>query len=424
MKRLAPLWIGFVLVHVFVASIGWVMPSIPMGDTVYVYEPWARAALSGGPIVGITETWVYPQLALVPILIAQGISVLLHPLIPGTWEVGSASYVVAWSVLVTALDALGFAALLGGRRARRSAARRRAAWFWLAALLLLGPIAMFRIDAITVPIAVAGGVWLLSRPAVAAALLTAGAWIKIWPGALFLAAVALLRGRIRMIAAAAGVTVVVIGTLVLLGGSAHLFGFLTEMSGRGLQIEAVGATPFLWGALIGSAKIAYSTEILTFQIKGAGVDAVSAVLTPLMVLAVLAVAALAVWRLRRGASARRLLPPTALALIALLIACNKVGSPQFQVWLFAPIILWWLFDRRTAAIPAALVLIDCALTQVIYPLTYDALLAAQAFPIVILSIRNALLVVICVVAVRALLRVPATSLPVPLAAAGRTAARG
>ena len=175
------------------------MPARAMGDTVFVYEPWAKAALGGGPIVGITESWVYPQVALLPMLVAQGISQLIHPLLPGSYAVGSASYVVAWSILVTAMDAVGFAFLLGGGRARRSRARRRAAWLWMVALVALGPIAMFRIDAITVPLAIVGGLWLLSRPAVAATLFTIGAWIKIWPGALFVSALVLLRGRIRMI---------------------------------------------------------------------------------------------------------------------------------------------------------------------------------------------------------------------------------
>jgi hypothetical protein len=400
------LWVAFAVAHVYVATIGWRMPALPMGDTVFVYEPWSRNALGGGAIVGITESWVYPQLALLPMLVAQGISQLIHPLFPGAYAVGSASYVVAWSILITALDAVGFAFLLGGAKARRSRIRRHAGLFWMAALVLLGPIAMFRIDAVTVPIAVIGGLWLFSRPAVASALFTIGAWIKIWPGALFVAALALLRGRIRMIVSAAIVTFVVVLGLVLLGGGKNLLGFLSQMSGRGLQIEAVGATPLLWLTQVGVTRIEYDRQILTFQLAGPGVDLVAAVLTPLMALAVLAVAALAVWKLRAGASARRLLPATALALVAVLIACNKVGSPQFQVWMLAPLVLWWLFDGPRVRVPAILVLIDYALTQAVYPVVYDQLLAAQALPIALLSARNILVVVICVVAIRAIVRTP------------------
>ena len=70
----------------------------------------------------------------------------------------------------------------------------------------------------------------------------------------------------------------------------------------------------------------------------------------------------------RAAAARRPM----LALVALLIACNKVGSPQFQVWLLTPLILWWLFDRPRATVPTVVVLIEYLLTQPVYPLVYDA----------------------------------------------------
>ncbi|MDQ4212300.1 hypothetical protein [Microbacterium capsulatum] len=418
---LGVLWTAFLLAHLYAASIGWTMPALPMGDTVFVYEPWARDALGGGPIVGITESWVYPQVALLPMLVAQGLSVLLHPLVPGAYAVGSASYVVAWSILITALDAVGFAVLLGGARAHRSRARRLAALLWMGALVALGPIAMFRIDAITVPLALIGGMWLFSRPAVAAALFTVGAWIKIWPGALLVAAVALLRRRIRMIVAAAVVTAAVLLSLVLLGGGRYLFGFLGQMTGRGLQIEAVGATPLLWLTQIGVTRIEYSRQILTFQLAGPGVDAIAAALTPLMVLGVIAVAGLALLKLRAGAPVRRLLPPTMLSLVAVLIASNKVGSPQFQLWLLTPLLLWWLFDRPRTRAVTIVVLAEFLLTQAVYPVFYDGLLAAQPFSIALLSARNILLVVTCVLAIRAVVRTPVPRIaPIPPAEPGRS----
>lgn len=397
--RVVALWSAFALVHLVTAVVGWVYPSQPMGDVVLVYEPWASAALGGGPIVGVTESWVYPQLALVPMLLVKGMSVPLVPLM-GV----SGAYLVAWAVLVTVLDALAFAVLVGRAPSRP---RRIAAWFWCAALLLLGPIAIYRIDAVTVPLAVIGGLWLASRPVIAAALLTVGAWIKIWPGALVLAAVVAGRARIRMLLAAAAVTAGVVVVLLLLGADTEIFGFLTEQTGRGLQIEAVAATPFLWLAVAGAARIEYSFEILTFQITGVGTDAVTAVLTPLMVLAALAVTAVGALKAARGASFTRLFPPLALTLVVVLIATNKVGSPQFQTWLIAPVILWIAVDSLRARVPAVLVLTLCALTCLVYPLSYDALLRAELLPVLVLTLRNALLLVLLAVGIRALARVPA-----------------
>ncbi|WP_315069088.1 hypothetical protein [uncultured Microbacterium sp.] len=396
--RVVALWSVFLIVHALTAWAGWVYPSQPMGDVVLVYEPWASSALGGGPIVGVTETWVYPQLALVPMLVAAVLSAPLVPLL-GV----SSAYLVGWAVLVVILDAVAFAVLVG--RAP-SHARRVAAWFWCGALALLGPIALYRIDAITVPIAVIGGLWLVSRPAVGAALLTIGAWIKIWPGALVLAAVVALRARARVLVAAAVVSVGVVATLLLLGADTEILGFLTEQTGRGLQIEAVAATPFLWLAVAGAARIEYSFEILTFQITAPGVDAVSAALTPLMVLSVLAVTVLGALKAVRGASFPRLFPPLALTLVTLLIVTNKVGSPQFQTWMIAPVILWLVLDRVRARVPAVVVLALCLLTCLVYPIGYDALLRADALSVVVLTVRNILLVVLLVLAARALVRVP------------------
>lgn len=397
--RLILAWCVFLAVHVLTVWVGWIYPSQPMGDVVLVYEPWASQALSGGPIVGVTETWVYPQLALVPMVLAKLLSMPLIPLLGA-----SGAYLIAWAVLVTILDALAFRVVLG-----RSPSRPRlvAGWFWSAALLLLGPIALYRIDAITVPIAIVAGLWLATRPALATALLTVGAWIKIWPGVLVVTAIIALRSRVRMLLAAAAVTVAVLVLLLVLGADAELFGFLTQQTGRGLQIEAVAATPFLWLALTGAAQIEYSFEILTFQIAADGVDAVAAVLTPVMLILVAAITVLGVVKASRGASFPRLFPPLALSLVVALIVSNKVGSPQFQTWLIAPVLLWLVFDRTRARVPAMLVLMLCALTCLVYPLSYDALLRAELLPVLILTLRNALLVVLLIVGVRALTRVPA-----------------
>ncbi|WP_235556676.1 hypothetical protein [Microbacterium sp. GCS4] len=398
--RLLLLWVAFAAVHALIAVMGWIYPSQPMGDVVLVYEPWSTAALTGGPIVGVTETWVYPQLALLPMLATK---ILSAPFVAAFGV--SAAYLVAWAVLVTALDVVAFAFLLGRRPA---APRRIAAWFWVGALLLLGPIAMYRIDAITVPVAIIGGLWLSRRPAVAAALLAIGAWIKIWPGALLVAALVAARARMRMLLTTVAVTAVIVAVLLLLGADAEIFGFLTEQTGRGLQIEAVAATPFLWLATAGAARIEYSFDILTFQIAAPGADAVAAVLTPLMAVIALVLTVVGARKAMRGASVPRLFPPLALSLVVTLIVLNKVGSPQFQSWLIVPALLWLVMDRARATAPAVLVLALCALTCLVYPLNYDALLRAEALPIVILTVRNAVLVVLLAVGIRALLRVPAT----------------
>ncbi len=397
--RTAALWVAFLAVHVLIAWLGWIYPSQPMGDVVLVYEPWSAAALGGGEIVGIDEPWVYPQLALLPMLLAKALS---WPLIGLVGVAGA--YLIAWAVMVTALDAVAFGVLIGRSG---SSPRRSAGWFWTAALLLLGPIAMYRIDSVTVALAVIAGCLLVRRPALAAALLAIGAWIKIWPGALLLAAAIAAHSRLRMLITASALSAGIVALLFLFGADAHLFAFLTEQTGRGVQIEAVAATPFMWMAHLGAASVEYSYEILTFQIGAPGVDALAGLLTPIMVVATLAIVGIGVMKAAKGASFHRLVPPLALSLVVALIVTNKVGSPQFQTWLIAPVILWIIFDRTRSAAATALVLVLCGVTCVIYPLSYDALLRTELVPVLLLTVRNVLLIALLIVAVRALVRVPA-----------------
>ena len=89
-----------------------------------------------------------------------------------------------------------------------------------------------------------------------------------------------------------------------------------------------------------------------------------------------------------------LFPPLALALVLTLIVVNKVGSPQFTTWLAAPVILGLLVRGRAWWFPAVLGLVIAALTQVIYPHLYEFLLVADPVMVLVLTVRNALEVVL------------------------------
>ena len=378
--------------HLLVACLGVLEPNQPMGDVYFVYEPWSNAALKGGAIVGITQTWVYPHLALAPMVAAHALA----------WLGG---YVVAWAALVIICNAAGFWTLLGDGRSR---SRRLAAWFWLVYVLAVGPVGMYRIDAITVPLAIVALLWLVRRPALSSALLAAGAWIKIWPAALVAAAFIVMRRRGQILTGALVTTAVVVGVVVIAGGAPHLLGFVTEQTGRGLQIEAPVATPYLWGAALHLEgwRVVYDRDILTFQVTGPGVQAVSAIMTPVLALAVAALAMLGLHKVRRGASFLRLFPPFALALVLMLIAVNKVGSPQFHVWLIAPLVLWLVLDRRRALALAALGLISAVLTHAVYPILYWSLLSVEWLGVAALTVRNLVLLALLAWTVIRIVRVP------------------
>ncbi len=398
MSRRAVLWIAFLAVHLVVAVFGWIMPNGPMGDVYLVYEKWSSEFLNGGTYsytdsdsnhvlsqyvgyVGLNVGWVYPQLALIPMLL--------------TWVLGWAiGYTVAWAVLVTAVDAAAFAVLVGRGR---SVGRNTAACFWLAFILLLGPVALYRIDAITVPLGILGCLWLVRRPWLGSVLLAVATWIKVWPAALLAAAVIAVRRRLVVVGGAAVVSAVTLGVIVLLGGGAYAFNFVMDQTSRSLQVESPVSTFYLWDYMLGgTSRVYYDPDLLTFYATGPNVNTVIPVMTPLLAIVVLGVAGLGAYKAWRQASFASLFPPLALALVTAFIVFNKVGSPQYIVWISVPLVIGLMLDRRRWLRPAILALGICLATQIIYPLTYYDLLKALPFPVVIITIRNLLMIALFV----------------------------
>ncbi|WP_345801965.1 hypothetical protein AAIB33_02325 [Microbacterium sp. AZCO] len=391
MSRRAVLWIAFVIVHVGIAVLGFLLPNEPMGDVYRVYEPWSLQALAGRGVVGITESWVYPQLALVPMLLAHAFE----------WIAG---YEVGWAILVTLCDALAFAMLVGRGR---STGRWVGAWFWLAFIAMLGPVGMYRLDGITVPLALAGSLWLVGRPWLGSALLAVAVWIKVWPAAILAAAVIAVRRRLAVLGGALAVSAGVVVVVLAAGGGANLFGFVGDQTDRGLQLEAPISSFYLWQAVGGvqGSFIYYDQDLLTFQVTGPGVDTLIAIMTPLLVIAVGSVAAMGVYKAWRGASFAALFPALSLGLVLAFIVFNKVGSPQYMTWIAAPLTVGLVIDRHRWWRPATLGLVIAVFTLGVYPLAYYSLLLAWPFPATLLTIRNALLVMLFAWMVSRLVRV-------------------
>ncbi|WP_173921959.1 glycosyltransferase 87 family protein [Agromyces sp. Marseille-P2726] len=376
----AALWTAFVLVHGGLVALNIWGQGWPLGDVVSVYRVWAENAADGYVRMGIDVPWVYPILAFAPMAASLAF--------------GGAAYGLTWLGIMVVLDAIAFAILLGRRTLSRT--RRIAAWWWLAFLGLLGPIAIARIDAVTVPLAITGLIWAVGRPRVAAALLTVGAWVKVWPAALVAALLVSSRRRVEVAIIAAALSFGILVVSLLAGSGLNAFGFIAEQAGRGLQIEAPLAVAWLW-QMVGSAEgveIVYDRDILTFQIQAPGADVAAALTTPLMIVGVAAVLLIGVRTARRGAPIGRLLPPLALSLTVVLMLANKVGSPQFTAWLAAPVILGLVLRPRRYPVPAAIAAAIAALTHVIYPYWYGWLLAAHPGFVLVVTVKAVLLVVL------------------------------
>lgn len=363
----------FLVVHVGLSWLCLNAPGLPLGDVTLVYRPWSLQLAAGSSVVGIDTDWVYPLLAHLPMQLAL--------------VAGDAAYGVTWLVLMTVLDAVAFAVLLGDGSSRR---RLAAAWWWIAYIAVLGPISLGRIDSVTVPLAVTAVLIVMRRPAAASLLLAVATWMKVWPAAVIAAAVVTLSSRWRIVFWGAALSFVVLLTGLVLGGGGHVLSFLTEQSGRGLQIEAPVSLIWVWQAAAGveGAFIYYDQAILTFQVAGAGVDVAIALMTPLLVIVFAGVVLVGVFAVRAGAPVIRVLPSLSLALVVVLIAVNKVGSPQYLTWLIAPVVLGIAWQGRRFTTPAVIALGLGALTHLVYPYLYGLLLAAWPPMVAILTLRN------------------------------------
>lgn len=373
------LWAAFILVHLWLGALNLYGPGRPFGDVTSVYKFWTDQAVVSHFWVGIDSPWVYPIVALVPMMIARTFG---PHLFGGTWL-----------SLVMLLDIAAFGAITGWGRNRRNTS---VGWWWVAFLLLLGPIALGRIDSITVPLAIVGVLLLATRPRAAAVLLTVATWIKVWPAAIIAAMLISLKSRTKVLVAAAVTSGAICAAALALGAGTNVFGFITQQTGRGLQVEAPITTVWLWEAFahVPNTVVYYDHDILTFQVRGAGVEIAGTLMNTLMLLAVLALTVLALLALRNRTPVQDLLPSLALAYVVALIAFNKVGSPQYLTWLAVPVILGLATNAagrgRPFRTPAILVAVLAGLTQLIYPYLYDYLLALNPVMLIVLSARNVL----------------------------------
>ncbi|MFP3464503.1 hypothetical protein [Leifsonia sp. SIMBA_070] len=371
------LWIGFLLVHLIISGLA-LDQGKGLGDVFLVYKPWAQLAAQGTQIVGVNSDWVYPFGAIVPIML---------PLL-----FGADGYVWAWLNMVLLLNAAAFAVLIVGREPRRMIA----AWWWLGFLLLLGPIAVGRLDAVSASLAIVGLLWLTLHERAAVVVLTAATWIKVWPAAILLAAVVALRSRRHIILVAVVTSAIIVAVPLIFGAGWHVLSFITMQTDRGLQIEAPISTIWMWQAAfhVPGAEVYYDGRLLTFQVSGQGTEAAGSLMNPLFAVTAVVVTLIGVRALRRGTPYTRILPELSLALVTAFIAFNKVGSPQYVVWLAAPVVIGLAYQGRGFRTPAVLVLVTAGLTQLLYPFLYDWLLVPDPAMVAVLTVRNLMYFVI------------------------------
>lgn len=375
---------GFLAVHLgYLAYFSiFVFQGQAFSDTT-IYRDWAAA---GFPQDVQPSPWVYPIGGLLPIWIS-GLA-------------GPGPFLILWVVLTSVLNGVAIGVLSGWGSKREGV---RAAWWWLVFIAIMGLLGFARVDGVTAPIVLLGLSLGVASPFAASAILAFATWMKVWPAAALLPLFAVVRDRWKVVAGAAVITAAVAAVAGTLGVFHHLLDFLTTQGSRGMQLEATFTTPWLWMSVLGlgGARMYMNTEINSMQVDGPGSSVASALMQPLFVVVAMAIAATIFWALhegkKRGHEDRsELLLAGALAMVSAFIVFNKVGSPQFMLWLGPVVALGIAQDRAAWRVPARLLLGIALATYVIYPLFYDALSHNNPIMAFVLTVRNVLLVVLFV----------------------------
>ncbi|WP_285246575.1 glycosyltransferase 87 family protein [Pseudarthrobacter sp. efr-133-R2A-89] len=378
--RPSSVWWGFAVVHVY--FLGWMASFFLNGNTfsdTEQYRQWAMAGYNPADLTGKISPWVYPVLAQIPIFLAN--------------IAGPGPYLLVWFLIITALNAVGLLYLTRGPRTVTGVAP---AWWWLFFTVFMGYLSFARVEGITAPIVLIALLYVAERPVVAGVLLSIATWIKVWPAAVLVPIVIASHKRVQVVLAGAAVTAVVgLGTW-LTGGLPHIMDFLTNQGERGMQLEATFSTPWVWLSVfqIAGSKMADNTAINSTEVYGPGASTAAFLMQPLLVLAAVTAAILLVRALRRGAEREELFLEGALMMVTAFIVFNKVGSPQFIIWLAPVIIAGLTHDWERWKVPAALLMGIAMTTFVIYPLFYTPLIHAHPVMAAILTTRNVLLVVL------------------------------
>jgi hypothetical protein len=332
------------------AVIAWVITRVPMyfidtgsvrfpfhslvgGDT-QIYDKWLPLIFNGRFPVGDSK-WQYPP----------GAAALLSlpHLLPGGY---ASSF-----FLIELLCDLVITVLLIHLATRRGS--WLGCWCWIVGIPILGPFVLGDFDIAVTLLAVAA-LCLADSPWGLGAFGGLGAAVKVWP---LVVLVGVRPGQVTRAATAAIVTAAVVigGYLTFTYGS---LSFLTHQDSRGIEVESIGAQPFLLLRLLGlwHGKIAFKDGC--FQLVGPGVG-ITAIL--MLGCTVLALIALAYWRWRMSWRPE-VVGDAALVAAMLIIVTSRVISVQYMIWLVGIAACALAFPRTSQRPTALLLLISVGLT--------------------------------------------------------------
>jgi hypothetical protein len=298
--------------------------------------------------------------------------------------------VFGFIVLAFIADLALLALLMNTGRKDSGVGRFNGAWAWVIGGLAVGPVLVARFDIFPTVFAVAA-VLLATKPVRSGVMAAIGALLKAWP----ILMLAVISRRQLPKAVIAAIVTALVGILAINAWASGGISFLGEQSERGLQIESVGALPYMIAGALGfDQNVVLRYGAYEFVMSGVGLIGLAITAIGLLLFALIAALRLA-GRLEH-------VPPgdIALALILIAVASSRVFSPQYDIWIVG-LGAACIADPRTRLRKVVIALIVMsAVTSIIFPWAYGSLMDTAPYAVVLQMIRIVLLVACTVIAVK------------------------
>jgi hypothetical protein len=285
-------------------------------EDVNAYKGWSDIIVATHALP-LENTWQYPPGAAFLMLI---------PRIGG-------DYGRSFVILMLLFDLAGLFALV--RLAKREG-RDAGVWVWLFTMPLLFTLPVLRFDLVPTVCAVAALTVIHRRPRWFGALVGIGAMVKVWP-------ILLLFGEwdrrrlLRAILVLVAVSAAVFAVAAALWGKQT--GFISNQDARGLQVEAVAATPWALREVVTGEVPDVVQRFGTNEIGSGPAETISSALTVVTLLLLIAAAGWWVLREREIRAGRDELTDDAVSrdfiftVVLWFVVISRVFSPQYMIWL-------------------------------------------------------------------------------------------
>lgn len=325
-----------------------------------------------------------------------------------SWITGSehAAFVVGFAVLCLLFDALFFGALVTVSR-ERFPGYRFAAVIWIVFGLATQHVFLLRLDimcGVTVGLA---ALCYFVNPHRASALIALATMMKLWPGILAAGLVGGFKSISSWIRLAIffATSAVLVAIVYFVDGFDRLVSPLTYQSDRGIQIESIPGTWFMYKAL-GDPEhysVYYATS-KSFEVTGPNIETALTISS----WAMLATVVFGILWALVNFLFDRWTPETTLAwsivMVLLVICTNKVLSPQYVLWISPLIVVAVAVHPQcwSVRLLGFMSIFIAFFSWIVYPARYDDIISVPfdtSLTVYVLIARNLLYLVSLFVAV-------------------------